>query len=306
LPALMELYEAHQDHRDQFEILAFHDATAKTFTELDQKMEAPKKNFWHGKDLPFPILLDATGETLKTYEIRFFPTTILIDPEGKLVGEAGEAELEKKLPPLSAAARQARLSRVLDKYVGISFNDPALAPAIQMLAEQAQIDIRIDAASLQKAGIATDTKVPFQMQGMVSLRSALNLLLAAHNLTFEKDEKGLVVIAGKFSPRSTPALSEPQRTCAERIEKMLDGKRSFDFRQKSLTEIAQFFEQATTENFVLDPAARRAGLLDSKMKVSGAATDLPLRQGLQQLLDPVGLAFVVRDEVVVLTPKPKR
>jgi len=143
----MELYEAHQEHRDQFEILAFHDATAKTFTELDQKMEAPKKNYWHGKDLPFPILLDATGETLKTYEIRAFPTTILIDPDGKLVGEAGEAELEKKLPPLSAAAKQTRLARVLDKNVEISFNDPPLALAVQMLAQQAQIDIRIDAAS---------------------------------------------------------------------------------------------------------------------------------------------------------------
>jgi hypothetical protein len=28
-----------------------------------------------------------------------------------------------------------------------------------------------------------------------------------------------------------------------------------------------------------DPAARRAGLLDPEMKVTGAATDLPLRQG---------------------------
>src|SRR3989442_11552852 len=170
----MDLYEAHKEHRDQFEILAFHDATAKTFSELDQKLERPKKSYWHGKDLPFPILLDASGETLKTYEIRAFPTTILIDPEGKLVGEAGEEELEKKLPPLPVAVR---VARALDKNVMISFDDPPLDRAVETLAHLAHIDIRLDMDSLKKAGIAPDTKVPFKMQGMVSFRSAMNLLL---------------------------------------------------------------------------------------------------------------------------------
>ena len=33
----MSFYEKHQDERDRFEILAFHDGTAKTFEELDRK-----------------------------------------------------------------------------------------------------------------------------------------------------------------------------------------------------------------------------------------------------------------------------
>ena len=40
-------------------------------------------------------------------------------------------------------------------------------------------------------------------------------------------------------------------------------------------------------------------------KVTGSATDFPLREGLQKLLDPVGLTIVVRDEVVVITTKCK-
>jgi hypothetical protein len=298
----MDLYEAHKDHRDQFEILAFHDATAKSFAELDQKLERPKKSYWGGKDLPFPILLDDTGQTLKTYEIRAFPTTILINPEGKLVGEAGEEELEKKLPPLPVAVR---LARAMDKNVTISFDDPPLRRALETLAHLVRIDIRLDVDSLKKAGIDPETKVPFKMQGMVSLASALNLLLGAHDLTYQQDDKGLLVSKGKSASIDAATLSEPQQTCARRIEGVLDGKKSFDLREKSLADVAQYFEQATTENFVLDPAARRAGLLDPLTKVTGAATDLPLREGLQKLLDPAGLTFVVRDEVVVITPKLK-
>lgn len=298
----MELYEAHKEHRAQFEILAFHDSSAKTFAELDERLKGPKQSYWHGKDLPFPILLDETGETLKTYEIRAFPTTILIDPDGKLVGEAGEEELEKKLPPLPLAVR---LARAMDKNIIISFDDPPLNRAVENLAQLVHLDIRLDGDSLQKAGIAPDAKVPFKMQGMVSFRSAMNLLLGAYDLTFEKDDKGLVVTAGKSPSAGAESLSEPQQTCARRIESMLDAKKSFDLQQQSLADVAQYFEQAIGENFVLDPAARRAGSLDPMTKVTGSAKDVPLREGLHKLLDPVGLTFVVRDEVVVITAKSK-
>ena len=40
-------------------------------------------------------------------------------------------------------------------------------------------------------------------------------------------------------------------------------------------------------------------------KVTGSATDVPMREGLHKLLDPMGLTIVVRDEVVVITPKSK-
>ena len=53
------------------------------------------------------------------------------------------------------------------------------------------------------------------------------------------------------------------------------------------------------------PVARKAGRLDLKRPVSGSAKDMPLREALQKLLGPAGITFTVRDEVVLLTPKPK-
>jgi len=97
LPRLMEFYETHKADRDRFEILAFHDKTATSFEELDEKLKPVIEKRWKGKSLPFPILLDASGATVKNYGIQGFPTIVLIDPEGRVVKGGSEAMLEEKL-----------------------------------------------------------------------------------------------------------------------------------------------------------------------------------------------------------------
>lgn len=97
LPALMRFSDEHQDRKDEFAILAFHDDKVETFAELDEKLVSIVEDTWKGRSLPFPILLDSTGETLKTWGIKAFPTTVLIDPQGKIVGEADVEALEQAL-----------------------------------------------------------------------------------------------------------------------------------------------------------------------------------------------------------------
>ena len=93
----MEFYTTHEALRDRFEVLAFHDATAKNFAELDEKMKPLIEKRWQGKSLPFPILLDASGTTVKRFGIQAYPTTLLIDPEGRLVKGGGETMLAEKI-----------------------------------------------------------------------------------------------------------------------------------------------------------------------------------------------------------------
>jgi hypothetical protein len=97
---MIDFYEANADKRDHFEIVAFHDGSAKTFEELDAKLVDIKKNAWGGRDLPFPVLLDATGETIKTFGIQAFPTLALIDPDGNVVQGGSLELLEEKLAEL--------------------------------------------------------------------------------------------------------------------------------------------------------------------------------------------------------------
>ena len=93
----MDLYARHADQRDRFEILALHDTGAKTFAELDPQLAKLQADAWDGRTLPFPILLDSTGESLKNFGIEAFPTEVLIDPEGNVVRGGSADLLEEKL-----------------------------------------------------------------------------------------------------------------------------------------------------------------------------------------------------------------
>jgi hypothetical protein len=96
LPKLIEFYNEHPND-ERFEIIAFHDGSVKSFEEMDEKTADKKEQYWGGKDLPFPVLLDSTGETIKQFDISAFPTMILFDPEGRLVGYASIEMLKEAL-----------------------------------------------------------------------------------------------------------------------------------------------------------------------------------------------------------------
>lgn len=300
MPHLIDFYEAHRDHRNQFEILAFHDGSAQNFKQLDEELVKVKKLYWHDRDLPFPILLDATGQTIKNYGVHAFPTTILIDPEGKLVGEANEELLEKKLPALPLVQR---VQRALDRDVNFAFDDTPLQAAISLLASEARVPITFAPGALKTAGIDPQVKVPLTMSGYVSLRSALALLLDPFNLDCAPGADGLVVSIHKPDPARSQELSEPQRACAKRIDTVLGRKVGFDFHRKPLAEVVKFCEQLTQESFVLDPAARKAGRLKPDATVTGSAKDEPLGKALDRLLQPLGLGIIVRNEVILITPR---
>lgn len=93
----MEFYDKHQQDRDRFVILTFHDTRARSFEELDPKLERLERDVWKGRKFPFPILLDSTGQTLASWGIRAFPTMALIDPQGKLVQVQPGGGLEELL-----------------------------------------------------------------------------------------------------------------------------------------------------------------------------------------------------------------
>lgn len=89
------MYEEFEDRRDAFEIIAFHNSGRPTFEALDPDLASCKTKHWKGRDLPFPILLDSTGDTTRELGVRSYPTVLLINPEGKLVrGNESKLRLE--------------------------------------------------------------------------------------------------------------------------------------------------------------------------------------------------------------------
>jgi hypothetical protein len=83
-----------------FQILTVHTDSVESLNDLDEKLKPIVRGPWNGRKLPFPILLDGTGETKKNFGISYYPTTVIIDPDGNVV-EAGSVEwLEDKLNKL--------------------------------------------------------------------------------------------------------------------------------------------------------------------------------------------------------------
>jgi len=304
LGELIDFYEEHAGERDKFEVLAFHDGTVKDFSEMDAKTEQTKKTLWHGRNLPFPILLDAQnggrGATVAAYGIHAFPTTILIDPQGKLVGQVSPDFLETKLTPIPLPRR---IARALDRDVALGMDGGKVAVDVKFLSQVARIPITLDEAAMKTAGIAPDAATNLTISASLSLRSWLELLLDPLGLEAVPGKEGLVIAPTK--PGKARELSEPQKRCAARIGEVLRQKVSFHFKDATLAQVAAHFEGKTQETFVLDPAGRRAGVIDPDASVTGSANDVPLGQALEELLKPLGLVPIVKDEAVVLA-KPAR
>ena len=86
-------------------ILAVHDQSMQSQEAYDRKLVGVKHTVWEDRDLPFRVALDrpdpelaeghsaiGQGVTCKRYQIDVFPTTMVIDREGKVVGNVNTLE----------------------------------------------------------------------------------------------------------------------------------------------------------------------------------------------------------------------
>jgi uncharacterized protein (TIGR03067 family) len=116
IPVLIELHEKFADQG--LAIVGIHldtDGEVDTPAKLDEKLEGFKKELWSGKDLPFPVGLasgkqigdgdeSSRGAVARQYGVTSYPTTVLIDRDGNVVGrfhardiKAARAQVEKLL-----------------------------------------------------------------------------------------------------------------------------------------------------------------------------------------------------------------
>ena len=306
LPAWIDFYEDHAADRDKFEVLAFHDYQATDFDQLDEKLKPLIATTWRGRPLPFPILLDTTSETIRSFGVRAFPTVLVVDPEGRLVKipeeQSAEAYLASRLTPLP---QEQRFARLLDRKMPLGVYDKAkLADQVAFLGQAGRIKIQLDPEELKAAGFDNNTPVPLELFANISYRSWLNLSLSAFGLTYLPDGDGLKLV--RRTPKND-ALAQPapqQKAENDRVSKTLEKPVAFDFHDVPLKKVMAFLQEKTHESLVLDPIARQAGQVKLEMTVSGSNDKEPLASALKGLLAPMGMTFVVRDEVVVLTRTP--
>lgn len=315
MPELIAFYEDHTAHRDKFEIFAIHDDGVKSFDELDKKLAGIKKKYWRGKDLPFPILLDGKGKTHKRYGIRGWPTGLLINPAGELVGEASVAALEAKLPPLPPEKKWAR-HRDMQKNVFWSFEpkENTLSELAKTLKRWSGCEVGIDHDAIQVCGLTTDGPLPGVLIGSrITLRSIDELLLAPHGLGLAPStEKEMLLITKRPPTKEAPSYSQKLR--AKELAERLDGEapanegkeaKSLEIKDQPLLDTMKLIRREYDLPVALDARAMHIGKLDPTARVSGDIAPDQLRKSLVKLLAPLGLTVEVRHEAIVVTPTNK-
>ena len=157
LPQMMAIFDDHESERDRFVILTVHSTETKTFAELDEKVKPVVRDMWAGRMIPFPILLDGDGKLQETFGVNHWPTTLLFDPEGKLVGEVAAGALEGKLKKLPL---EFTLPRKLDRTVAIGFQDNTLAQVVSGLKMVTRADFKLDKDAIAALGLSESTRIP--------------------------------------------------------------------------------------------------------------------------------------------------
>lgn len=98
MPEMMALKE--KLGKEPVEWIAIHDASVEDIAELDERLPDLGRQFWDGKPLSLPTVLDEVaddgyrGATISKYGVRSWPTVVLIDREGKVVAPVEKDKLE--------------------------------------------------------------------------------------------------------------------------------------------------------------------------------------------------------------------
>lgn len=311
LPGWIDFVDNHHADSDKFVVLAIHDPQATDFAMLDEKLKPIIRRTWHGRSLPFPILLDTSGQMIEDYGVKGWPTAVLLDPEGRVVDVpskpfvlgswACEDFLASKLTPLPAAAR---IASALDRGLSIAVGEgETLVSTLDFYANVARISIRIDSDELKAAGIDQHVRVPLKLGGSLTLRAWLNLTLEPFGLTYVEDGDGLRIV--RRSPENLQLAQPSPRQIAENalVSEALKQQVTLDFQDEPLKQVIATLENATSESFAIDPACRMSGAINPDTLVTGSTADEPLSLALTRLFAPLGITFVVRDEAVVLTTR---
>jgi hypothetical protein len=196
LPQLIDFYEEFEARRDEFEIIAFHRQNKKTFEELDPDLEECKTKYWKGRDLPFPILLDDTGDTIRQLGITGYPTVLLVDPEGKLRKERGEGALRRELMKTDPAVAK-HLKRLRRAGTG-SFSRVAKGVAAK----------DEEAAAWALMLFASDEEEPPSEKKVLAILPALARMTSESAHTFLCGKQGLASESAKVRLAAVKALKK--------------------------------------------------------------------------------------------------
>ena len=104
----------------------------------------------------------------------------------------------------------------------------------------------------------------------------------------------------------TPDADEPARPAwQQEIDRKLNRPVTSDFRGRTLADVVEFLRDYTGLNIVLDAPALEEEGIARDVKINVRLAGVSLRSALRRITDPLGLTYLVKDEVVLVTSRTK-
>jgi len=82
MPELIDFHQQHPELRDTLQIVAIHHNGPGAIEQLEQELVGIRKQYWKDRDLPFPLIVDATARSADAYAVNEVPKAVLVNPRG--------------------------------------------------------------------------------------------------------------------------------------------------------------------------------------------------------------------------------
>ena len=206
MPKLVQLHDKYADKG--LVIIAVHDDSVESISELDNKLLKVKNTNWGGRNIPFLIALDgggnkpvkgtnrsARGATTAAYGVHAFPTTVFIDKLGRVIDKFNVHsatdihKLEVLLGLTKDSAEVATAGYELDTAIYILQKDEVLK---HINPEQAQTQVRPHPKSSFAAFCWADGELVTEdapMYERVTLKDALTSVIRLSKFEYECSQK---------------------------------------------------------------------------------------------------------------------
>ena len=208
----------------------------------------------------------------------------------------------------TGGSNEKRIAEALKQPTQIGSVETPLKDVVDYLKDFHRIEIQLDDKALRQAGISNDTPVSFNLNG-VSLQSALRLLLRQLDLDYVIRDEVLFIT----TPREAAAMNVVQPTY--RIPEMVAQEKGLaealrqptplEFVETPLKDVVDYLKDFHHIEIQLDEKALKQAGIDDSASITINRKGVSLRSALSAMLDPLGLEFEIRDEVLLITPKKK-
>ena len=280
-------------------MIAIHDSKVRSLVELDEKMQSTMGDAWVQSPLKFPIAIDRNGETEKAFYVQGYPTYRVIDPDGRIVGDALRA-LENNLPSRKPSVVISRYFDIRDDAPG-SWKTPTIKLALEYFRGELRQEVVLDPATAKAEDISEETTVPiFVVNACLTLRSLDHLMFRHMGLAIEADD-----LNGQLLLRKTSSKGEHEPVRSEKLEKRLAGTANANEQITDLVLKEISLEDAVRRiatHFGLSMGVHPTILDRLTAPVSGVIVDSELGPSLNATLKPLGLWIRVWGELLMVEP----